>query len=627
VDRCQQSAKQINALSCRRCGRAQATPGVCSACLDVLQLCGEIRTLVVESAPHLQAMVNRDGVAVNVAEALRLDFTTALLTFAVADGPIAASELTILADLWSYLLPEEVTSSNSASVAVGLAEAFLKTNNKPVPAEPRTLALVDTFDRSAGTHYGITLRSLLFRMANLVIQADGVVSGPEKEFLSYYETMLRSGWGEMARTEPAVHQQTQCQAPSAQNSPRTVSSAAAPQSATQPALPPERPVESVMAELNGLTGLGQVKVEVAKLVSFLKVEQMKKSRGLKSAEVSLHMEFYGNPGTGKTTVARLMAQIYRSLGFVSRGQLIEADRSKLIGAWLGQTALKTAEVIEQALGGVLFIDEAYSLARTDGQEDIYGKEAIETILKSMEDHRDNLIVIVAGYPAEMAKFFASNPGLKSRFNRFINFEDYSPDELFRIFDHMATEKQYRISESAAQKLRTVFDMAFRNRDRNFGNGRFVRNLFEASLQQLAMRIVTLPRVSNECLMTIEAQDLPDPDAVATVKVKRAAIGFTIPQPTENTENNFQPQVRVHSTAVWRSPFNFDDEINHDPQEDDPRLSAFFEAAQKEAEGTGDGPAGPGGTQALARRMKAILKAKYGIDWKTIFEMNPGLHLD
>jgi SpoVK/Ycf46/Vps4 family AAA+-type ATPase len=297
----------------------------------------------------------------------------------------------------------------------------------------------------------------------------------------------------------------------------------------------ERTLGSLLNELNSLIGLSGVKAQVNRIASFLKAEQLKKSRGLPSAAISHHMEFHGNPGTGKSTVARLMAQILRALGLLSRGHLVEAERSKLVGGYLGETALKTKKIIEEALGGVLFIDEAYSLANAESRLDPYGREAIETLLKNMEDHRDNLVVIVAGYPDEMATFFSSNPGLKSRFNHTINFEDYSPEEMSQIFSHLATERQYRVSPAAAEKLQAIFDNAYKNRDRNFGNGRFVRNLFESSLERLAARIVGLERITDEALMTIEAVDIPDQETVSTPAKKREPIGFGNPNAAEKDQ--------------------------------------------------------------------------------------------
>jgi len=214
-------------------------------------------------------------------------------------------------------------------------------------------------------------------------------------------------------------------------------------------------------------------------------------------------------------------------------ELYLLEESKLVGGFLGQTAMKTNEVIEQALGGVLFIDEAYSLA--DSQQDMYGKEAIETLLKGMEDHRDDLVVIVAGYPREMTKFFSSNPGLKSRFNRFINFEDYSAEELFQIFERFANKAQYKLSANAAIKLQAILKDEYQSRDNQFGNGRFVRTLFERSMQQLASRVVSLPSLTNDVLMTIEAVDLPEPKIVSKVPQTRDSMGFAIPNPAATRE--------------------------------------------------------------------------------------------
>ena len=214
----------------------------------------------------------------------------------------------------------------------------------------------------------------------------------------------------------------------------------------------------------------------------------------------------GNPGTGKTTVARLMAQIYCALGILSEGQLVEVDRAGLVAGYVGQTAVKTKEVLKQAYGGVLFIDEAYSLA--NGGTNDFGPEAIDTILKEMEDKRDNLVVIVAGYDAPMEKFISSNPGLRSRFKNFIQFSDYTGDELYNIFAGLCAKHQYTLDEEARLSLRGYFNDLYQKRDKNFGNGRDVRNLFETIVTRQSGRVAHLSSPSDQEITTIKAEDLP-----------------------------------------------------------------------------------------------------------------------
>lgn len=259
-------------------------------------------------------------------------------------------------------------------------------------------------------------------------------------------------------------------------------------------------------ELQTLIGLSEVKSEVSALVDFVKIQQARKEQGLKSVGMSYHCVFTGNPGTGKTTVARILAAIYRDLGVLKRGHLVETDRSGLVAEYVGQTAVKTNKIIDSALDGVLFIDEAYSLA-TGGNND-YGQEAISTLLKRMEDDRDHLVVILAGYPKEIRRFIDSNPGLQSRFNRYIHFSDYSADELKQIFLFNAKNNQYTIDESGLNKLDIILDIALKSKDKNFGNGRFVRNLFEKTIQNQAIRLSSQQNTTAEELLMLTAEDLP-----------------------------------------------------------------------------------------------------------------------
>ena len=263
-------------------------------------------------------------------------------------------------------------------------------------------------------------------------------------------------------------------------------------------------LDELLAELDKLTGLDAVKSEVNSLVNFVKIQKMKEERGLKTVPLSLHLVFYGNPGTGKTTVARLLGEIYREIGVLSKGHLIEVDRAGLVGAYIGHTALKVQEVVEKSLGGILFIDEAYTLSNKGGND--FGQEAIDTLLKAMEDHRDDLIVIVAGYPQQMAQFLESNPGLKSRFNKFINFVDYSPLEMCRIFGSFCNENGMGMSKEAKTVAKQfLFDLHAR-RDVNFANARDVRNYFEKAMQNQANRVIQLKNPTKSDLTRFEAAD-------------------------------------------------------------------------------------------------------------------------
>lgn len=264
----------------------------------------------------------------------------------------------------------------------------------------------------------------------------------------------------------------------------------------------------LLAELDALIGLDNVKAEVRRLTSLLQVQQLRAERGLPVIDTSHHLVFTGNPGTGKTTVARLLSQVFHSVGVVSKGHLVETDRSHLVAGYVGQTALKTQQALESALGGMLLIDEAYALAR--GGEDDFGREAIDTLVKFMEDHRDDLAIVAAGYPEEMADLIDANPGLKSRFTRTVNFPDYTDDELLRIFQLLGDRNRYSLSDDALARLRHL--IAVEPRTRGFGNARFVRNLFETAIAHQATRLAPLTDPSDEQLTTLTADDIAPVDA-------------------------------------------------------------------------------------------------------------------
>ena len=269
---------------------------------------------------------------------------------------------------------------------------------------------------------------------------------------------------------------------------------------------PEPTLEELLAELDGLCGLEKVKADVKSLINLVKVRRLRQEHGLPVPPMSLHLVFLGNPGTGKTTVARLLARIYKSIGVLSKGQLVEVDRSGLVAGFVGQTALKTSEVVERALGGVLFIDEAYALASADNPND-FGREAIETLLKAMEDHRDDLIVIAAGYTELMDRFLHANPGLESRFNKYFYFEDYDGAQLMDIFRSMCGRNGYVLEKDAADCAAAHLEKLYQARDANFGNAREVRNLFERAVARQADRVAGLDRPGREALMALTRADL------------------------------------------------------------------------------------------------------------------------
>ncbi len=381
-------------------------------------------------------------------------------------------------------------------------------------------ALVRPFEQFAPLRERVAdVETVVMRLANLVAKADGAVTPGEANTirsiqqevdiqlnrLSLDGPELRDSVREQqAQAVQIVHQDAsdlrrQCELPQASDTPTNGLDDPGPAKG-------EEGIGEALDELDKLIGLANVKREVRTLTNFLRMQQHRKSAGLPQQALNLHMVFKGNPGTGKTTVARIVARILHLLGILKRGHLVETDRSGLVAEYAGQTGPKTNRRIDEALDGVLFIDEAYSLVAS-GQDDAYGHEAVQALVKRMEDDRERLVVILAGYPEPMDTLLRSNPGLSSRFNVQMTFDDYAPADLGRIYQRMCETNQYELTADSRVRLLIGFHQLYVQRDEHFGNGRLVRNVFEKSVRQLANRIAAITPVTRELLTTLVGRDI------------------------------------------------------------------------------------------------------------------------
>ena len=402
-----------------------------------------------------------------------------------SDGKITDGEITLI----KYMLPDGLLIQHA--VVSKLIKDFDQTHdqldnvNQALPMFAASVAL----DLKLGTEKTAEVLKFFEEFGQLVIAADGTKGELEVRQLGKMMNRLK----DLVNKFRALHKlQFEADRKEDQAAPSV-------QEVSKPDL------ETLLTELRSMIGLQRAKEEVTAATNLVRVRQMRQDAGLPTMPMALHMVFTGNPGTGKTTVARLIAQIYRELGLLEKGHLTEVDRSGLVGGYVGQTALKVQEVVQEARGGVLFIDEAYALK--PDQQDSYGQEAINTLLKTMEDHRDDLVVIVAGYTEQMNEFLETNPGLRSRFNRYVHFDDYTGDELLNIFMYMSEKNGYTSTPMVTYQLKGHFEKMYAARGKNFGNARDVRNIFESILKHQAARLMTIQKPTADDLSFLDLADI------------------------------------------------------------------------------------------------------------------------
>ncbi|HVM20141.1 MAG TPA: AAA family ATPase [Egibacteraceae bacterium] len=414
---------------------------------------------------------------------------------AIVAGVIDADGLHSDDELWAYILtfaPLLGTSLERATPADARKAGLLRGRRQWLTRPSEMLQLLVSADRRDETHHAWGYYRNAIELAQASQALDAHLSRAELEAVDEFRSMVLRVI-DQAKVRPSSAPTNAAEVPAAADT-------AAPEA---PADPP-RPVAELLDELDALVGLEPVKREVRLVTNLLQVQRLRAQRGLATVDSSRHLVFTGNPGTGKTTVARLLAEIYRSLEVIERGQLVETDRSQLVAGFVGQTAPRVREAFDAADEGVLLIDEAYALAR--GGDNDFGREAIDTIVKLMEDRRDRVVLIVAGYPEEMQEFIEANPGLRSRFPRTIHFPDYTDDELVAIFASMAERHHYSVHDEAREALRQVLQTY--DRGKGFGNARVVRNLFEQAVAEHASRVVDDPEPTDEDLTVLVAEDIP-----------------------------------------------------------------------------------------------------------------------